>query len=206
MEIRNCHFLFIFQGEIKQEMNNLIEKEARDVVTKYYDDLDGVAVVIIHGIDMQILDAEKGKDIQELDFLIINYSKQYILNIEVKRSLTHVQIRGRGKSVIEKSKEQVIKIKKIIEAYYPHLKGKWKFCSMLYCVNRDDSVMECTHCADFIAQGPQELFAKIKLMDEMMPVILSSFSKNQNFFLELALHCNLIFFAYAATRIVKKGS
>ena len=70
----------------------MIEKEARDRVIKYYKDLDGVAVVIINGIDMQILDGERGKDVQELDFLIINYSKQYILNIEVKRSLTHVQI------------------------------------------------------------------------------------------------------------------
>ena len=75
------------------DMNNLIEKEARDVLTKYYKDFNEVAVVIINGIDMQILDAEKGRDIQELDFLIINYSKQYILNLEVKRSLNHVQIR-----------------------------------------------------------------------------------------------------------------
>ena len=149
----------------------MIEKEARDRVIKYYKDLDGVAVVIINGIDMQILDGERGKDVQELDFLIINYSKQYILNIEVKRSLTHVQIQGRGKSVIGKSKDQVMKIKKLIEEYYPHLKGKWKFCSMLYCVNRDDSVMRCTHCADFIAQGPSELFVKIKAMDEQMPII-----------------------------------
>ena len=104
-------------------MNSLIEKEARDVLTKYYKNLDGVAVVIINGIDMQILDGERGKDVQELDFLIINHSKQYILNIEVKRSLTHVQIKGKGKSVIGKSKEQVIKIKKVIEEHYPHLKG-----------------------------------------------------------------------------------
>ena len=68
----------------------MIEKEARDRIIKYYKDLDGVAVVIINGIDMQILDGERGKDVQEVDFLIINYSKQYILNIEVKRSLTHV--------------------------------------------------------------------------------------------------------------------
>ena len=159
----------------------MIEKEARDRVIKYYKDLDGVAVVIINGIDMQILDGERGKDVQELDFLIINYSKQYILNIEVKRSLTQVQVQGRGKSVIGKSKEQVMKIKKIIEDYYPHLKGKWKFCSMLYCVNRDDTVMRCSHCADFIAQGPQELFSKVKLMDEQMQVIEPSISKKHTF-------------------------
>ena len=53
----------------------MIEKEARDGIIKYYKDLDGVAVVIINGIDMQILDGERGKDVQELDFLIINHSK-----------------------------------------------------------------------------------------------------------------------------------
>ena len=158
----------------------MIEKDVRDVITKYYKELDGVAVIIIHGIDMLILDGEKGKDRQELDFLIINHSQQYILNIEVKRSLTHVQISRRGKSVIEKSKEQIKKIKKIIEDWYPHLKGKWKYCSMLCCENRDDSVMECTHCADFIAKIPEELLTKIKLMDEMMPVIAPShLGKNQ---------------------------
>ena len=159
-------------------MNNLIEKYARDAIVDYYKNLDGVAIVIIHGIEMQILDGERGKDKQEVDFLIISYSKQYILNVEVKRSLSHAQIQGSGKSVLGKSKEQVVKIKKIIEDYYPHLKGKWKYIPMLYCKYRDDSVMGCDHCSDFIAQGPDELFAKVKLMDEKMPVIPSGKTKS----------------------------
>jgi hypothetical protein len=159
--------------DVQRQKADLIEKEVRDVVTDYYKKLNGMAVVIVHGIDMVILDGPsfEGQDKQEVDFLIINYSKQYIVNIEVKGSLTHAQVRGRGKSVITKAKEQLQKIKKLIEDWFPHLKGTWKFCSMLYCKFRDESVMNCTHCADFIAKTPEELKAKIKHMDEQMPVI-----------------------------------
>ena len=149
----------------------MIEKEVRDVVTDYYQELNGTAVVIVHGLEMLILDGPAGKNKQEIDFLVINFTKQYVLNIEVKRSLTNAQIRGRGKSVITKAKEQIQKIKKLIEDWFPHLKGTWKFCSMLYCQFRDESIMDCTNCADFIAKTPEELKAKIKAMDDSMPVI-----------------------------------
>ena len=60
------------QGEIKITNSDLIEKEVRDVVTMYYKKLDGVAVLVIHGIDMLILDGPKGQNVQEIDFLIVN--------------------------------------------------------------------------------------------------------------------------------------
>ena len=77
-----------FQSDLKLTKADLIEKQVRDVVTGYYKELDGVAVLVICGLEMLMLDAPRGKNVQEVDFLIINYSKQYILNIEVKRSLT----------------------------------------------------------------------------------------------------------------------
>ena len=141
----------------------------RDVVTGYYKALDGMAVLIVHGIDMLDIDGPKGKNIQEIDFLIVNYTKQYILNIEVKRSLTRTQIKGKGKSVITKAKEQSQRIKRLIEDWYPHLKGKWRYCSMMYCELMDELLKNCTHCSDFIAQGPEELLEKIKNMDAKMP-------------------------------------
>ena len=164
---------------MKLEKANLIEKEVRDVVTDYYKQSNGTAVVIVHGLDMLILDGPRGENKQEIDFLIINYSKQYVLNIEVKRSLTNAQVRRRGKSVIKKAKEQIQRIKKLIEDWFPHLKGTWKFCSMLYCKFRDESVMNCTHCVDFIAKTPEELMTKIKRMDEQMPVIPPSLGKTR---------------------------
>ena len=123
---------------------------------------------------MLMLDAPKGKNIQEVDFLIINYSKQYILNIEVKRSLTEAMTgkRSNKMTVIEKAKRQSQKIKQILEDWYPHLKGPWKYCSMFYCEEEmSDKLRECGRCLDFIAQGPEDLLAKVKLMDERMEFI-----------------------------------
>ena len=67
-----------FQSELKLTKADLIEKQVRDVVTGYYKELDGVAVLIIQGLEMLILDAPKGKNVQEIDFLVINFTYQYI--------------------------------------------------------------------------------------------------------------------------------
>ena len=162
-----------FQSDLKLTKADLIEKQVRDVVTGYYKELDGVAVLIICGLEMLMLDGPKGKNVQEVDYLIINYSKQYILNIEVKRSLTEAMTgkRSNRMTVIEKAKQQSQKIKQILEDWYPHLKGPWKYCSMFYCEEMSDKLQECGHCLDFIAQGPEELLAKVKLMDEKMEFI-----------------------------------
>ena len=127
--------MYSFQAELKLTKADLIEKQVRDVVTGYYKELDGVAVLVICGLEMLMLDAPRGKNVQEVDFLIINYSKQYILNIEVKRSLTEAMTgkRSNRMTVIEKAKQQSQKIKQILEDWYPHLKGPWKYCSMFYC-------------------------------------------------------------------------
>ena len=164
-----------FQAEFKLTKADLIEKKARDVVTGYYKGLDGVAVLIFQGIEMLMLDAPKGKNVQEVDLLIINYSKQYILNIEVKRSLTEAMTgkRSNRMTIIEKAKQQSQKIKQILEDWYPHLKGPWKYCSMFYCEEMSDKLRECGHCLDFIAQGPEDLLAKVKQMDEKMPLVPS---------------------------------
>ena len=165
-----------FQAELQQTKADLIEKKARDVVTGYYKQLDGVAVLIFQGIEMLMLDAPKGKNIQEVDLLIINYSKQYILNIEVKTSLSEVMTgkRSNKMTIIDKAKQQSQKIKQILEDWYPHLKGPWKYCSMFYCEEEmSDKLRECGRCLDFIAQGPEDLLAKVKQMDEKMPLVPS---------------------------------
>ena len=155
-------------------MCKLIQKCVREVVTEYYKKLEGVAVLVIDGIELIDLNGTAGKNIQEIDFLIINHSQNYILNIEVKRSLTEAMTgkRSNKMTVIEKAKRQSQKIKQILEDWYPHLKGPWKYCSMFYCEEEmSDKLRECGHCLDFIAQGPEDLLAKVKLMDEKMEVI-----------------------------------
>merc|ERR1719203_2573857 len=52
-------------AELKLTKADLVEKQVRDVVTGYYKELDGVAVLIICGLEMLMLDAPKGKNIQE---------------------------------------------------------------------------------------------------------------------------------------------
>ena len=66
---------------------DVIEKEVRNIVTCYYKNLDGVAVLVIQGIHMLDLQASKGENEREADFLIVNYTRQYVCNIEVKRCL-----------------------------------------------------------------------------------------------------------------------
>ena len=174
--------LHYFQSDINHTKADLVEKQVRDVVTGYYKELDGVAVLIIQGLEMLMLDAPKGKNIQEVDFLIINYSKQYILNIEAKTSLTETMTgkRSNRMTVIEKAKRQSQKIKQILEDLYPHLKGPWKYCSMFYCQEEmSDKLRQCSHCLDFIARGPEDLLAKVKLMDEKMDVIPPHLGKSR---------------------------
>jgi hypothetical protein len=42
---------------------------------------------------------------------------------------------------------------------------------MFYCEEMSDKLRECGNCLDFIAQGPEDLLAKVKLMDEKMEFI-----------------------------------
>lgn len=179
------------QGRIKITKSDLIEKKARDVVTMYYKKIDGVAVLIIHGIEMLILDAPKGKNKQEIDFVIVNYTKQYVLNIEVKRSLLEeTQIQNKGKSVIDKAKEQSQKIKSILEDWYPHLKGVWRYGSMLYCEELDPVLRSCGHCVDFVTEGPEDLLEKLTKFDEKMPpVTAKKFPEDLKTFVKFSLFC-----------------
>ena len=157
---------------MKTTAGYLIEKQIRKVVTEYYKKLEGVAVLVIDGIELIDLNGTAGNNIQEVDFLIINYSKQYVLNIEAKRSLTKTMTgrRNNRMTVIEKGKRQIEKIKRLIENWFPHLKGTWKYCSMLYCEEEmEEELRNCHHCLNFIAKTPEELLANMKLLDEKMP-------------------------------------
>ena len=110
-----------FQSEMKLNRADLIEREVRDIVSGYYKKLDGVAVLIICGIDMLNLEGPKGQNIQEIDFLIINYSQNYILNIEVKRSLTNALTGGKKNkiTVIKQATDQIDRIKRSYQNTHP---------------------------------------------------------------------------------------
>ena len=149
---------------------DVVEKKVRNILTYYYKNLDGVAVLIIQGLHMLDLQASKGENEREADFLIVNYSKQYVCNIEVKRCLNMRKAGQKKKiTIIKKTQEQVEKIKTIFEDWFPHLRGKWKFVSMMVCEQMHDIVKDCSDCIEFISTC-EDLPEKLKSMDEKMPL------------------------------------
>ena len=79
------------------------------------------------GLNMIKLGKEKGKNVQEIDFLLINWTHQYILNIEVKKWLGVVKGKpgDTDKCSISKAKNQINTIKTMIEDWFgADLKGK----------------------------------------------------------------------------------
>ena len=76
------------------------------------------------------LGKEKGKNVQEIDFLLINWTHQYILNIEVKKWLGVVKGKPGDidKCSISKAKNQINTIKTMIEDWFgADLKGSDEF-------------------------------------------------------------------------------
>ena len=95
------------------------------------------------GLNMIKLGKEKGKNVQEIDFLLINWTHQYILNIEVKKWLGVVKGKSGDidKCSISKAKNQINTIKTMIEDWFgADLKGDWQYVSALYCQEMEESI------------------------------------------------------------------
>ena len=149
---------------------DVIEKKVRNILSSYYKNLDGVAVLVIQGLCMLDLQASKGENEREADFLIVNYTKQYVCNIEVKKTLNMNKVGQKKKIVvIKKAQEQVEKIRTIFEDWFPHLRGKWKFVSMMVCEQMHEIVKNCSDCIEFISTC-EDLPEKLKYMDEKIPL------------------------------------
>ena len=78
----------------------------------------------------------KGQNVQEIDFMVVNYTHQYILNIEAKKWLGIVigKPGDTNKNSILKVKNQLAEIKAIMKDWFgADLKGNWCYISALYC-------------------------------------------------------------------------
>ena len=97
-----------FLGELHQAIGDMAEKEAYDALRDYFKE-KGEAVVIINGLEMLELDLERRrvKDKREIDFLIINYTHHYIMDMEVKKSLHNERGQDDSLSPIESAQEQL---------------------------------------------------------------------------------------------------
>ena len=99
---------------------DMLEKEFYDAIKSYFEDCNE-NVLVIHSHKLLGLKSNSGK---EKDFLIVNLSYGYILNIEVKCSASG--------SNLAKALEQMSSTKKELEIWFD-LVGRWKFYGAIGC-------------------------------------------------------------------------
>ena len=90
-------------GDIRQSKGDMLERQVYDALYKHFSSKVDEDVLIIQGLELVKLGGVKGSDKQEVDFLIVNFTHQYILNIEVKKWLG--QIQGKPENIIDKARE-----------------------------------------------------------------------------------------------------
>ena len=92
----------------------------------------------------------------EKDFIIINLTYGYVLNIEAKQTL--------NQKSMESAKKQLENTKKIIEKWFgADLKPGWVFISAVYCEKGDVWNNCCKDCdMDFVFSGTEDLVMKIE--------------------------------------------
>ena len=135
-----------------------LEKNVYETLKSYFESHADQEVVVLHGYEIVDLDklADR-KDVAhwEKDFLIINKTYGYLMNIEAKSSLN-------GKS-LKKAKDQLENTKKILEKWFgADLKDGWKFISAIYCERKDKTNKNCRKAdMDFIFTGTDDLIEKI---------------------------------------------
>ena len=135
-----------------------LEKNVCDTLKSYFESHGDQEILVLHGYEIADLDKlANRKDVAhwEKDFLIINVTYGYILNIEAKSSLN-------GKSVA-KAKEQLENTKRILEKWFgADLSEGWKFISAIYCERKDKTNKNCRNAdMDFIFTGTEDLKEKI---------------------------------------------
>ena len=98
------------------------ERKPYNFFRDYYQRSNNV-VLVIRGLEMFDITSKKQ---QEVDFLIINYSRQYIMNVECKS-----QIETKTK---KKAGTQLNKIRFLMHDWFKSdLKGQWTYISALWC-------------------------------------------------------------------------
>ena len=114
-------------GEIRQAEGDLTEKEVYEALKDYFGKRKE-SVLVINGNELPVVLGDTSKK-QEMDFIIVNFTKQYLMNIEVKKFL------GKGENFNSaiKAREQVETNKKIIEdSFGADLKGDWNYIPMQF--------------------------------------------------------------------------
>ena len=140
-----------------------LEKNVYETLKGYYESHADEEVIVLHGYEIVDLDKLANcKDVAhwEKDFLIINKTYGYLMNIEAKSSLN-------GKS-LKKAKDQLENTKHILEKWFgADLKEGWKFISAIYCERNDKTNKNCKNAdMEFIFTGTKDLIEKIGKIHE----------------------------------------
>ena len=136
-----CHFLPLddkLYGESIANDGENFEKEIEESLREIYGNAKG-GILIIKNIKMLKLDAKKKGNEQEVDFFIVHYANQTIMNIEVKTRLGKIAHMSKDKWPTTKVTNQMKSIMAIFADWFKRdLKGKnWKFISFAACQELD---------------------------------------------------------------------
>ena len=151
-----------FQGDAKSAKSDFVEKEVFEKLKSYLEESPDVTLML-HDIVLP-----KGKQQQEIDFLVVNFSHQYLLNIEVKTSLMPKENK-KGKSSTKDAKLQLSRIRELLNDFFgSDLKGQWKTISMVCCQKEmEETVEKCEHCQKFVVK-PSGIHQKLQSIEESL--------------------------------------
>ena len=169
-------------GDIKQAKAELTEKEVYNELSKFIKNKEH-STLLIHGVELPLhLPERQGK--QEIDFLLVNYTKQYILNVEVKKSLTPIKNKP-GQSTTKNAQKQLLRIRTLLNRIFGSvLKGQWKIMSMVSCHELEESVENCNHCHQFVSKGAPGIIQRIQAFEQSLEI--NDFQKFPRDFQEIA--------------------
>ena len=142
----------------------VLEKDVYDTLKKYFKSHPEQEVLVLHGYEILDLDAPENpkKPIPhwEKDFIIINVTYGYVLNIEAKQTL--------NKKSMKSAKKQLENTKQIIEKWFgADLKPGWVFISAVYCEKGDVWNNCCEDCdMNFVFSGTEDLVMKIEKINK----------------------------------------
>ena len=153
------------QGDVKQTEGDLLERQVYDALQTHFKSRKKEDVLIVQGLEMVKLGGERGRNVHEIDFLVIDFTYQYILNIEVKKWLG--QIEGKPENIIDKARDQLENNRNLIEDWFAaDLKGNWRYVSALYCTGMEQILKDCTNCNPFIATNQDEVLNFMKNLED----------------------------------------
>ena len=167
---------------VKDKLKKVIQKATGEIperivyegLKEYFKKM-GEDVLVIHSMYFLEWNLEKRqkKSAGEKDFIIINRTHQYIMNLEVKNLL------GTQGSVssLAKAKAQIEGTKALIESWFgADLSSDWRFIGALFTNKVEQDLCFCKQCSSFIMVGQSQIYEKLQRITQMLKDERPSFS------------------------------